>query len=1715
MVSQADRELIRDFVNELRPYLEMVRVGVQEFAKPDRDGVVVGQAVQALMMVRGAGQILMVDGLVSIAGWMVESLEKTQINPDIEPADALKRLTGLYSALEDYLNALDRGEDPDAIVLRAKTIYEAIPGYAGPVPGVSSQSELSALFDDDSHTAQTARVGNRSIPPLVPGKPAVPARAQAQPTSELPSTQSAAGEVPESPTPVQDAPARIIPPPPQPTDPLPEIDPELREIFEEEALDIVTAFGEGIRELVRAPDNREAIRTLQRAAHTLKGAANMTGFPLIAQIGAALELLFDEQLESSKPVERDVFELLAVSWKMLRSMLPRLDDLSGFTSPSNSIVQRATVLRQELANASAASRPVESARTPSDARIVSIPETDAQTPASEDVTVEPEPASSAKESDASTDVAATPPIAFDPGVQETTRELPGIDARHIEEAPTSQPHQGVLESPPKSVDEPAEKAADDVVDEVESAVFEQAGDSAGKECPAIEPAADLKAAEIEPPAEEHSEGAFWSAGEEDDVVDEQLDSTPFWSPGTESLAPSNADLHPPTFDDDASETFIQPIAESIVDSFFAEADSEAFEPANETRHEWDRPQTDLLNFDDTPQTEPFWKALEEPEPASEAQQQEEEEAEEPVIIDPFLEPVEAEPEFTYDASDDEHESESTAFAYDFETLPVDDDEAEWDTEEVEESAIAGAADAESIAEVAEGLTASVDTNIPTIQEEPDIPFSDEEPEAVADDELSAMPIEDDEPLNIADEILFAFDSRLSELPAQTTVEEKEALAQANDLAPSEDIPAAAVSTDDAVDEVTEEPAAYPFVPEDSKSGNQISASGETAFESKAEEMLPDTDTEEHFEGEPTGGDLTEELEDVVASMADDAAFDDLDWFEQPGDIETDKQTQDRPQGAGLLGAPDAALLSDPATDSPGLGTLDISSFLSTEASIARSVDLLDMAFSSHPGPARAGSLGDRLQIGTATVFDENSDRALEVEMFETFSIEAEEHIAILNRAGMLLDRDPTAAGPLVDTKRALHTIKGAAAAADFGEISDIAHKLEDSLADHEKADTLGDRRFTTDLFAALEDIERKISERKDEIFGTAEDDERGPTVRVDVARVDELLNTVGELVVNRSSFEERLERLESSIEDLSSAATRLQRASYLLDREANAEDAIGRLLRGEMSGRSPLMNITAIQGEWDMLEMDRYTEFDRLIRQLAEIGADVTTAVGEISSLRGDFDTVSTRQGRLTTTLQDELMGIRMVPISSLAPRLYRVVRRAAGRRGKEVNLVIEGGETPFDKTLLDTLSESLLHLLRNAVDHGVEEPDERRRAGKPDLGSIRIRAFRDGSEAIIEIIDDGAGIDHEAVVATAREAGLAVPIDPSREEALALIFTSGFTTRPEADDISGRGLGLEIVQQTVSRFKGRVAVDSILGRGTVFSLRLPVMLSVIQAFLVRAGAGEFAIPVTNVDYVVDRMDQPLTEIGGTVVVETANEIIPVVDVSARVGQAQTPVLERAEGWIMVTEIAGRRWALVVDELQGQQEIVVKPMGRFLRATPGLMGATILGHGDVALIIDVPALLGVDTLSTRLDGIPLGAATGESGPTVVEPEQKNDAPVILIVDDSLSVRRVVSRTIERHGWIPVLARDGIEAIELLGQGQYGAILTDIEMPRMDGFELISTVRGRPEFVDLPVVVLTSRSGQKHRERAIGLGANEYLVKPFQEQELINVIESVSKAHSEV
>jgi chemosensory pili system protein ChpA (sensor histidine kinase/response regulator) len=760
--------------------------------------------------------------------------------------------------------------------------------------------------------------------------------------------------------------------------------------------------------------------------------------------------------------------------------------------------------------------------------------------------------------------------------------------------------------------------------------------------------------------------------------------------------------------------------------------------------------------------------------------------------------------------------------------------------------------------------------------------------------------------------------------------------------------------------------------------------------------------------------------------------------------------------------------------------------------------LLDLALGSGAVAALAGQ--PRLPA-RSTVPDIN-EAAIEREMHATFRDEAGDLIDALTRTALAIERDPEAPEPRQELFRVLHTLKGAAAAAGFDDLSERCHHFEDHIAAEDAGPSL-----VTGLFDLVREIERQTVDRRAtdlaaDATATEAELDNPAGVRVRIERLDGLLDLVGEMVVNRSTFDQRLLRLGSTIDELALTAERLRRSSQILEQDGFDARTLRLLGPAHTAGDERT-------GEFDALELDRYTEIERLARELAEVASDITAATGELGHLRSDFDSVSARQRRLTTAMQDDLMRVRMVPASSLVPRLYRVVRAVAAERARDIDFAVEGGETPFDTALLDALSDSLAHLLRNAVDHGIEPAEERLRVGKPDRGVVRLRAWRDGNEAVLEVTDDGRGIDHHAVVERARMRGYLVSDNPSRAEALQLILLPGFSTRDTADEVSGRGVGLDVVNAAVQRLKGRVVIDSALGSGTTIRLRMPVMLAVSQAFLVSAAGQRFAIPVGNVEFVAQRRGARLRRFGDAAVIEFNDATLPLFDLGERLRGASTDALDREDGWLLVVRVGEERWAVRVDGLDGQQEIVVKPLGRFLKHARGVIGGTVLGNGEIALIVDVPSIASQRTARTTpaLDTVP----PIEHVEDIETPRQR----VALVVDDSLSVRKVLGRTLNRHGWATLEARDGVEALDRLDFERVDVIVTDIEMPRMDGFELTTATRRHRDHRQIPIVVLTSRAGDKHRGKALDLGANAYLVKPFQEQELIATIDALAKAAGRV
>ena len=473
------------------------------------------------------------------------------------------------------------------------------------------------------------------------------------------------------------------------------------------------------------------------------------------------------------------------------------------------------------------------------------------------------------------------------------------------------------------------------------------------------------------------------------------------------------------------------------------------------------------------------------------------------------------------------------------------------------------------------------------------------------------------------------------------------------------------------------------------------------------------------------------------------------------------------------------------------------------------------------------------------------------------------------------------------------------------------------------------------------------------------------SVRVDIAHLDNPLNLVGELVINRTSQEQHLERLGRTVAEILLSVDRLRRVGFQLE----SRYEVAELLRSEgwpledegITRPRPLAIVggTATRGEdeFDSLEMDRYTELHRISRELVEIAADINAAGTELDVLHDNFDQTLSRQSRIATDLQDRMMEVRLVPLSTIAARLYRAVRGVANRRGRPTELVIAGETVEIDKVLLEEITDPLLHLVRNAVDHGVESPEERAARGKPATATVSLIAAREGNEAVIRVSDDGGGIDLDRVLDKAVARGVVRRREGlTREQIMDLIFLPGFSTSATISDISGRGVGLDVVRTNVTRLKGMIDVDSTVGVGTTFTIRLPIMLAVTRALLVRSGAQTFAIPLPVVDQVAFFRKDPVTNLGGNELFDLGGEAYPVLYLGRALGLAGEVdlALHGARPPRRERRAAGRAGGGRTGWPAGSRR---QALGRHLQSVAGVAGATILGSGQVVLILNVLDLI--------------------------------------------------------------------------------------------------------------------------------------------------------------
>ncbi len=601
-------------------------------------------------------------------------------------------------------------------------------------------------------------------------------------------------------------------------------------------------------------------------------------------------------------------------------------------------------------------------------------------------------------------------------------------------------------------------------------------------------------------------------------------------------------------------------------------------------------------------------------------------------------------------------------------------------------------------------------------------------------------------------------------------------------------------------------------------------------------------------------------------------------------------------------------------------------------------------------------------------------------------------------------------------------------------------------------------------------------------------EERRGVVRVSANLLDNLSNYAGEVSITRSRMQQQIFGFKDNLKELHDNVFRFR--DQLRELEIQAESQI--IARPEETPPE-------IEQDFDPLEFDRYSRLQHLSRGLSESLNDLVIIRSGLDNFVGDVETVLQQQARLNTELQEGLMHTRMVSFSTQTPRLRHIVRQTARELGKRAKLQISGAEVEIDREVLERMLGPFEHMIRNAIGHGIEGENERVQAGKPATGRIHIDCKQEANEIIIRFSDDGAGLDLDQIRKLALEKNwIQEDTSLSDEELIQLIMAPGFSTVDQVTHLSGRGVGMDVVHSEVKQFGGTISLETKLGQGVTFTIRLPLTLSIMQALIVRAGAQPFAIPVPSIINILKVDVDQLAHVTASdkLIFEHMGQVYPFMHLAQRLSLSSSQAVN-GKVPVLLVRAGTHEAALQVDALLNREEIVVKPVGPQIAEMPGIAGATILGDGSVVLILDISELW-----VTKEAAPLLGSVIEREADTVTRQR------IVMVVDDSLTVRKVTDRHLRKHGIEVCLAKDGVDALEQLREVKPDVMLVDIEMPRMDGYELTSRMRSNPMTRHIPIIIITSRTGAKHKQKAMGLGANVYLTKPYQEEELVSTIEAV-------
>ena len=776
------------------------------------------------------------------------------------------------------------------------------------------------------------------------------------------------------------------------------------------------------------------------------------------------------------------------------------------------------------------------------------------------------------------------------------------------------------------------------------------------------------------------------------------------------------------------------------------------------------------------------------------------------------------------------------------------------------------------------------------------------------------------------------------------------------------------------------------------------------------------------------------------------------------------------------------------------------------------------------------------------------------ELLEDFLIEAFEMIESLDQDLIELENNPDDLDLLNKIFRVAHTIKGSSGFLNFEKLAHLTHHMEAVLDKARKGELkitpeimdvilesvdlmkaileyIRDNGNDTSPDVNIEDVTKKLdaisngnaplnsegpkeekTEKKGNIVGNINLDEitleNADEIDLDSLSPEELDAVLEHLVKlrNEGESEEKKESKEKKSKEESKQAEKKEESKSVTSASSTAPVSNKTSAPASEAKKQAIKKVSSAE-QTIRVDVKRLDQLMNLIGELVlaknrliKIYNDVEERY-EGEKFLEELNQVVSSISIVTTDLQISVMKTRMLPIGKVFNKFPRLVRDLARELGKKVKLIIEGEDTELDKSIIEEIGDPLVHMIRNSVDHGIEPPEERVKLGKPEEGTVWLKAYNEGNMIVIEIKDDGRGMDPQKLKQKAIEKGIITPAEAENmndKEAFMLIFKPGFSTASKITNVSGRGVGMDVVKTNIEKLNGIIEVDSIPGKGTTFKLKIPLTLAIIQALLVASQEDLFAVPLSNVIETVRIVEEDIYTIEGRSVLKLRNEVLPLVNM-ADIFNIEKILIPEKYLYVVILGLGATKVGLIVDRFIGQEEIVIKSLGEFLKGLHGIAGATIRGDGRVTLIVDVASLmkLAKETHNKKL--------VTDSIKEIKKKKEKPSDYTVMIVDDSAMDRKIMRQALEELGVNIIEAKDGMEALNLLKQNDVDAMLIDIEMPRMDGYTLAQEIRKYNRYRKLPLIAVTSRSTKADRVRGVEVGMNEYITKPYTKEYLQNVI----------